>query len=197
MRLLDQHFLWPDGAKCADLAAGVRAALMAAPANRELWLDPRMDWDNFIARVSFEWGIHPIMALVALQRERSLLTQVADQRDFDFATGMVGQDLPGTAHPGWNGLPLQIFLAVRTFAWLGGVGARSNFGYRIGLWPADDRFNPLVDNQVKLYNDQHELAKVFVTRSQVEYVQLKYTPHEEVLDTNGEIYQARIAPFFN
>lgn len=197
MTLDDRHFVWPDGMKPADMAAGVRAVLAAAPANRELWLDPRMDWENFITRACFEWGVSPIPVLISLQRERSLLTQPATERDFDFATGMVGQDMPGTAHPGWNGLPLQIFLAARTFAWLGNIGQRANFGYRVGLWPAEDRFSFLVENQVKLYNDKHELTEIYKTRSQAEYVQLKYTPHREVLATNLSIFQARIAPFLN
>ncbi len=199
MQLEDRHILYPEDLTAADVVARIRRCLDAAPANQDVWADPRMDWDNKIQRECWKMGVHPIWPLVTLQRERSLFGRAGKPRDFDYAGGVVGQDEPGTVNSTWNGLPTQIDMCIRSMAWSANIGPRQNFGYRPGLWPTWTRWVDGGNNTVKLYNEKHELVQVYTTKTRAEYGQLKFTPHlkdPNVLDVNGKIYQAHVAPFF-
>lgn len=200
MILEDQHFKYPEDMKPSEVISRIDQVLKAATANRDVWNDERMDWENLIHRECWFRGVHPIWPLVSLQRERSLLGRAGGIRDFDFAEGVVGQDKPGSVNETWNGLPTQLLLSIRTAAWLGGIGPRANFGYRIGLWPSAARWDALQQGggvgPVQLYNDQHESSGFHQAKTMAEYIQLKFTPHLEVLETNGGIFEARIASFF-
>ncbi len=195
MALEDKHILYPDHLVPPDVVARIQAVLNRAKANKAIWLDEKMDWENFIFRTCFEWGINPAWVLVSLQRERSLFGQEGDERDFDFAQGFVGQDAPGTANTRWNGLPTQIFLAARGAGWLSGRG--EGFGWRPGLRSAGvRRWQEGKENTVQLLGADHQAAKdpktgkvlpPHVCGSVAEYIQLMYTPHLEVLGVNQSI----------
>lgn len=186
--LSEVHLLYPDHLPPALVAEKVRACLEGAEANRLLLLDPGMDWHNFIHRACFEYGVHPIMPLVAMQRERSLLGQPADARDYDFALGVVGQDAPGTVNERWNGLPTQIFLGVRSMAWLANIGPGANFGWRPGISPTKRRWSNTEENNVRLYTSDNREGELYRCADRAVYTQLCFTPHLEVLDTNWNIY---------
>lgn len=187
--LNEAHLLYPDRLDPADVVARVRACLEGAEANRVLLLDPGMDWQNFIHRVCFEYGVHPIMPLIAMQRERSLLGQPADAKDYDFALGVVGQDAPGTVNERWNGLPTQIFLGIRAMAWLGNIGPLANFGWRPGIAPSKPRWSDKGPNEIQLYSETSTEAGVpYRCSDRTRYVQLSFTPHLGVLDANWNIY---------
>lgn len=187
--LENRHLFYPDALTPADVVAKVKDCLNMATANRDVLCDPRMDWENYIQRVCLEYGVHPIMPLVAMQRERSLLGKQAEsEQDFNFALGVVGQDTPGTVNERWNGLPTQILLAVRTMAWLADIGPASNFGFRPGIAPTHERWNYKTQNLVRLYNSDSTPGGLANCPEQATYVQLCFTPHLEVLDTNRLIY---------
>ncbi len=185
--LEDRHILMPEEVNAADMVEKIRLTLAGAKANKAVWADACMDWENFIFRACLEWGVNPGWVLMSFQRERSLLGQVADERDFDFAQGVVGQDGPGTVNKRWNGLPNQIFLSARTVGWLSGRG--SNFGYRSGLQPSAQRWTGTYHrNTVRLYGtDNKPTADLHICKTVAEFVQLSFTPHLEVLETNGKI----------
>jgi len=184
----DSLLLYPDTLDPRDIVSRVRACLAKAEYNKDVWCDPRMDWQNYIQRVCWEYGIHPAMVLVSLQRERSLFGQQADERDFDFALGVVGQDAPGTTNERWNGLPNQILLGARTMAWLAGIGPEANFGFRPGLYPNAARWVDGGPNEVKLYTAYKWDGRLHPATTRSEYAQLCFTPHLEVLETNEQIY---------
>ncbi len=186
MPLLDKHILYPDDLAPAEVVAKIQAVLRRAKANQDLWLDEKMDWENFIFRAAFEWGVNPAWILVSLQRERSLFGQEGDAHDFDFAEGFVGRDEPGTTNERWNGLPTQIFLAARGTGWLTGRG--ESFGWREGLRSKGvARWQPGRANKVQLFNDDHSNGENHLCTTVAEFVQLSYTPHLKVLAVNQTI----------
>lgn len=196
MQLEEKHILYPEDLAPLDVCNRIRRVLAAAPANQDVWADPRMDWGNFIQRECWIMGVHPIWPLVSLQRERGLFGKAGAARDFDFAQGVVGQDEAGTLNETWNGLPTQVVMGIRSLAWSCNIGMRGNFGYRAGLWPGWQRWVDGAQNTVQLYNEKHEKTQLYLCQNRAQFGQLKFTPHLDVLDVNGGIYQGRIAPFF-
>lgn len=199
MQLEDKHFVYPDPSVMSgqDVVDRIQACLKAATANQDMWSDERLDWHNYIYRICLEYGIHPIWPLISLQRERSLLGTPGKIRDYDYATGFVGQDTPGTADPKKNGLPTQIFHCVRAAAWSANIGPRANFGYRLGIWPtAATRWRDDAQNSINLLDKNHNAAGTRVALNRAEKIQLDFTPHLEVMDENYEIFKGHIAPFF-
>ena len=185
--LLDTHILYPDFLQPEDVVGKIKAVLSRAHSNNEVWTDPKMKWENFIFRASFEWGINPAWLLIGLQRERSLFGQEGDEKDFNFAEGFVGKDGPGTVNERWDGLPTQLFLAARGTAWLACRGF--NFGWRGGIAPSVPRWRVGSHNQIMLLGDDHQETGMHECETMAEFVQLSYTPHLKVLDVNHSILE--------
>jgi hypothetical protein len=188
LNLTEAQLVYPDHLAPEDVVRRIGACLEGAEANGDVLLHPGLKWQNFIHRVCFEYGLHPVMPLVALQRERSLLGHEANTRDYDFALGVVGQDAPGTSNERWNGLPNQLFLGIRSMAWLANIGPTSNFGWRPGIAPSKRRWINGASNFVQLFTDACQPGEHHLCADRAEYVQLCYTPHLAVLGTNGAIY---------
>jgi hypothetical protein len=191
--LTDKHILYPEELDFATVVERCRKTLLDAKANSVVWLDERMDWENFIPLVCLEYGISPGWVFTCLQRERSLLGKDASERDFDFAAGVVGQDGPGTINERWNGLPSQIMRAVRLSAWFAGNGPMPR---RKGLEPSKEaRWQDGCPNSLELLDDKGKSLGLYNAKSKAEYVQLQFTPHLDVLNKNDLIYY-KWAPLF-
>ncbi len=194
MMLLDTDLLWPVGADASEIEKRVEACLDNADANRDVWDDPRFHYPSFITRVCLEYGVHPAWVLTSFQRERGLLGSKGTVRDWEFANGVVGKDGPGTVNNLWNGLPTQIFLSVRTFAWLARVGP---IPYRPGLIPQAKRYYPGDANAVQLLDSAHNAVGFHEAECPTEYAQLMFTPHLEVLSDNFLEHKKWVLPFFS
>ncbi len=203
MLLTDQHFLFDESMPSAEAIRRIKA-VFANPLvkNKDVWQDERLDVANSIYYTALEYWINPIWLLVCLQRERSLLGQVGDDRDFDFAMGFVGQHGPGSKNECWNGLGNQIQLAARSSAW--SLGGRPEVAFRRGgpagklpTWARWKDGGVVVD----LLNDKppYDVVEKHKTTSRAEHVQLVFTPtanYQHLLEVNGSIYEKWIAPFY-
>lgn len=187
MKLEDRHILYPESLEFQAVVSACQETIQGFKANRAVWLDERMDWENFIPLVCLEYGINPGWVFTCLQRERSLLGKEGSDRDFDFAAGVVGQDGPGTVNERWNGFPSQILRAVRLSAWLAGVSAPPR---RKGLNPSSEaRWQDGQANRVDMLDPKGRPVGAYTAQNRAEYVQLQFTPHMEVLATNGSIFE--------
>ncbi len=202
MRLANEHFIFQEDLTPAETIRRI-GAVLANPAlkNKGIWLDERMDWENFIFWTALEYWINPIWLLVSLQRERSLFGQEGDEKDFDFAQGFVGKHSPGTLNETWNGLPSQLQLAARASSWSLGLRPMESFrrGSLKGNLPSWKRWQD-GGIEIELYSDTtfKAVSKHFAG-TRAEYVQLVFTPTanwERLLDTNGAIFEKWIAPFY-
>lgn len=199
--LTDDHIYYPEGVAPDVVVSKIRAVL--AQSDEALLLDPLLDLDNFIHRVCWTYGVHPIWVLLSLQREQSLIADndsPATERAWSRATGVVGQHTPGQANKLWDGLPNQILLSARSAAWLAGIGPNENFGYRSGLWPSAERWTKqnadLCQKRVALLHPDGSFHKWFMCQSVAQYVQYGYTPSEPVLQQNADILNLYILKHF-
>lgn len=202
MRLEDKHFIFPDSEQAEKVIARIKAVLSApAVQNKDVFLDERLDLYNSIYYESLDAWVNPIWPLISLQRERSLLGQKGDEKDFDFANGYVGRHAPGTENTSWNGLGTQIKLGLRTASWT--MGKRPSICFRRGSiegkLPDWERWSGA--NKIALLRNKppYDVVAQHVCGSMAEYVQLRFTPSEtweELLDTNGAIYEKWIKPFW-
>ncbi len=191
--LTDKHILYPEELDFAAVVAKCQEVLNGAKANRSVWLDERMDWENFIPLVCLEYGINPGWVFTCLQRERSLFGKEGTDRDFDFAAGVVGQDGPGTVNARWNGLPSQILRSVRLSAHFADMSALPR---RKGLAPSSEaRWQDGCPNTVDMLDAKGLPIGAYKAKDRAEYVQLQFTPHMEVLATNASIYEKWATPF--
>lgn len=192
--LQDKHILYPDDLNFAAVVAACQETIAGIRANRSVWLDERMDWENFIPLVCLEYGIHPGWVFTCLQRERSLLGKEGSDRDFDFAAGVVGQDGPGTVNERWNGFPSQILRAVRLSGHFAGASGHPR---RKGLEPSrESRWMEGCPNSVDMLDPKGLPIGPYTCKTRAEYVQLQFTPHMEVLATNAAIYEKWCPLFF-
>lgn len=203
MLLEDKHFLFDESMKSADGIRMIRGVFENKEVkNKDIWLDERLDVPNSIYYTALEYWINPIWLLVCLQRERSLLGQVGDNRDFDFAMGFVGQHGPGSKNESWNGLGNQIQLAARSSAW--SLGSRPEVAFRrggpAGKLPSWKRWKE-GGVELELLSDKppYQALTKHTTTSRAQHVQLVFTPTsnwEHLLKINGEIYQKWVEPFY-
>ena len=202
MRLADEHFIFPEALPAAEVIRRIQNVFLnPAMQNQAFWLDQKNDWANAIYYICLEYWINPIWLLVCLQRERSLFGQVADERDFDFALGYVGQHGPGSKNETWNGLTAQLTLGARSSAWSLGLRPSESFrrGGPAGKLPSWDRWKPGVVVSLLSNTAPYPVAARHPSKSPGEHVQLVFTPREDweaLLDKNGAIYQKWIAPFY-
>lgn len=199
MQMIYPEHLAPD-----EVVARVLGVLTSAPANRAVFLDPRLSLPNFISRVCWKAGVSPLAVLVAFQRERSLFTLEAgpDSHSWQYACGVVGQDGPGTTNHRWDGLLNQILICAELHAWCMGAGSDSNFGYRPGLWPSAAKRWPRA-NTVTILDENGKSVKEHTCETAAEYAQLIFTPHlglggpcdTHTLDVNAKIAAAYCGAF--
>lgn len=187
----DSEFIWPSGESFYTMVSKVQACLQQSPTLKPLCDDARWRLHTFLTRTCQEYNVHPIWLLVSLQRERSVLrASDPQQRDFDFATGFVGSDAPGTVNSAWNGLTNQIWRCARHTGWFAGNGPNEAYGWSKELWPSQARWSgkPL---EVPIQGQGPYLCK-----SLAEYIQLLYTDHLDVVKDNEDICAADVRRFF-
>lgn len=204
--LNDGNLLYPEGMEAAEVVASIRRVLDGS--DEALLRDPRLEWENFIHRACWIARVHPFMPLLALQREQGLLAcdgKDAGLRAWELAAGVVGQHTPGQKNSLWNGLPTQILLAIRTTAWLAGIGPAAAFG-NPKLWPSAERWNQDQDaakgKVITLLNLDGSPNRKHLCRTAMEYVELSYTPDArtepdgrlKVRALNASVFEASIKP---
>lgn len=192
--LQDRHILWNEAWKLADVEGMLRTTIAAFKGNSAFWTDAREDWENWFALQGLEYGVNPGWLLVCTQRERSLVGKDGEDKDFDFAAGVVGQDGPGTVNTGWNGFVSQITRAARITAWHGGIDWAPR---RRGVEPSSlPRWRQDGINSVVLRDDKGDiLPGIHLCNSRAELAQLRFTPHLKVLDANENLMRG-LAPLF-
>lgn len=150
------------------------------------------EWDKFIHRTCWHWGVHPAWPLVSLQREQSILGKGMTPSSMMLACGVTNQDEAGSANPLWNGLPTQLWMTCRLMSWYLNLAPDDAFGYRKGLWPTCARWRWF--NGAILGRKCDGLD--YKTADPAEWAQLMYTPHLKVLETNGEALEDFVAPYW-
>lgn len=207
-KLLDEsHLLYPEQLSKDQVIAEIRSCLEQS--DEPLLKDPKLAWWNGIQRECWEKILNPIIILVSLQRERGLLAndgRAATERDFEFGLGVVGQHTAGTANTSWNGLDNQLHMAIRSAAWIAGIGPREAFG-NPKLWSQAERWTERDSaNGGKLIDLLHpdgSFAKKYLCKDRMEWLELSYTPSAvevepgvlEVRAVNRDIYEKRVKPF--
>lgn len=196
-----RHLLYDRTIPAADQVARIKACLEASP-NAAKLLDETEDWPNYIHRTCWIHEVGPLWILVSMQREQSLLANVARPGSWDRALGVTGQDAAGMANPLWTGLPTQILMAVRSIAWSMGFAHPERFGPP-ALQPSWPRFRGGRANPVLLYGpDSKPLRdgagqKVFQgCQTPWEYAQYTFTPHRGICEANFRLYRERIFRFW-
>ena len=195
--LQDKHIYFPHELDPDDVCSRIQAVLEKSP-NADVLADPRLGLNHYIWRECLEHGISPVVPLMALERERSLLgNKSTNPHDFTFACGYVGHDGPGTVNPRWNGLIVQLFLCIRQAGWVAGVGPAEMFGYLQSIWPTvGERWTTSHPMQaIQLYGAPNLETEKYVPKILAEHVCLTYTPHVEALAVNAKIVEQFIPEF--
>lgn len=188
MRFTDKHLFYDESLSPEQQLQAIKRVLDRSKSGVELMIHG-YGIAELIHRACWHFGVSPLWILVSIQRERSILGQLADSTDLMYACGVVNQDEAGTANPLWLGLATQIFMGARTAAWLAGIGPQEAFGYRKGLWPTPGRWgmtDSLLGKKIELRTPRTTVR----ASSASEYMQLSYTPHLDVLTTNGNILES-------
>jgi len=141
---------------------------------------------EYIALVCRNWNINPAWVMVSAQREQSTLTTPA--ADFKRSAraawlGFVGQDVGRTTKPGYYGVYTQVERCCEQTAWLHGTEANGKWPPYLRAAKESRRFYP----GVSLNIERNGSPVKYYPKDAGEYVQLKYTPHWAVLDTNESI----------
>lgn len=196
--MIERELFYNEARSQADTITAIRACLDAT--DEAKLKDPAMAWENHIQWACWKYGVSPVPVLVALVRERSLMTDNASPasvQDFRRAAGVVGQHTAGTANPTYDGFPKQIELCARTYAWLIGAGPRSNFGYRPGLWPTKERWSGAATH-VDLLDLKGAVVRKQPCISAQEYADWAYTPNalKNMPAENQGFFEQHVQPHF-
>ena len=195
--LTDQNFIWNEAVNINDYITAIKTVLNQSP-SVSFFTDPQSAWPSFMARVCREYGVNPAWILVSFEREQGLLSAPVSQLkpwSWEAATGFVGQDQPGTSNPLYLGFPGQIWRCARQTGWLTGQGPIELYGgNNTKLMPTIARWKgqPITINLL-----DSNPPESFQCLDLATYCQLMYTPHYQVLASNGTIYQEKIAVSFD
>ena len=141
---------------------------------------------EYIALVCRNWNINPAWILLSGEREQSTLSTHFD--DFKQSSrmawlGFVGQDVGRTTKPGYYGVYTQVERCCEQTAWLLGIESRNKWAPYALAAKSSERYFPGVFLMI-----ERDGAQVKYYPSDAgEYVQLSYTPHWDVLETNEKI----------
>jgi hypothetical protein len=139
---------------------------------------------EFVLYVCRLWNVNPWWVVVSGQREQS--TFKTDPMAFTRSArvawlGFVGQDVGRIVRPGYYGVYTQVERCVAQTAWMMGIEPDEK-------WPAYERRAKVVDRYYPgLIANIGGSVGVRTFHDMGEYVQLAYTPHLEVLETNMRI----------
>lgn len=196
--MTDKDFIWPAGVQYMEMAAKIRTCLLK---NNETTWRPLCDGPYFrihvfIARLCYEYQLHPIWVLTTLARERGMLHKtLPTTRDVEIACGFVGSDDPAKPNPAWDGLSNQLWRCIRHSSWFAGLGPRGLYGNFRESWPTKPRYTDFTSIAQKptapiSKSTPHPCA------SMAEYVQLMYTDHLIALADNEAYCADRVRPHF-
>lgn len=148
----------------------------------------------------------PGWLVVSLQREQSLLTRdfgtdaAGREKALQAATGFVGQDVGRSTLPGYYGLYNQVFRCVEQTAWLFGKISSNCWDEDLRTVKTTTRWRPGVKLKVQMvpgaYGADKGRWEDYTPLTGGEYLQLAYTPHKEVLETNEKIAKKYAGQFF-
>lgn len=201
----DKFFLWPWGMSLTPALDYLKPILAKSPLLKQLD-DPDIvvgPLSDQIAIICRQWNINPAWILVCFQREQSLLngTHTPEQavRALKAATGFVGQDIGRAVLPGYYGVGLQVYRCVEQSAWLLGKEPSDCWREMIRTSGRRTRWRPgvKVESGVEGLPEELKLGKKWISNNEAwaeytpingsEFLQLSYTPHWEVLETNERI----------
>ncbi len=204
----DKFFLWPYGMSLVPAIEYLKPLLDKSPLLKQLD-DPAIvvgPLSDQIAIICRQWNINPAWVVVCFQREQSLIdgthTPAQAVGALRKATGFVGQDVGTAALPGYYGVSLQVYRCVEQSAWLLGREPSDCWRQQIRTQRTVARFRPGL--RVRVQNvpadiitgprdNQNWADYAPITAS--EFLQLSYTPHWEVLDTNEALAKKYGAQF--
>ena len=187
----DKFFTWPYGNDLSVPTAELYPVLSKCALKK--YLQPEgaeaMVTGNLAEFISLEcrnWNINPWWVMISAQREQSCLTAQELSTPASLAwLGFVGQDIGRKSAPGYYGIYPQVSRFVEQCAWLLGVEPSEKWPEYQRTRKQAARFRLGLKIPVEKDGQQIELVPQFAG----EYLQLAYTPHTKVLETNELIYR--------